>query len=133
MPIVYQQMIYREDLQNNPGILYVFGDNDMRKGMGGQAGQMRDEPNAVGVRTKWAPSNSRNAFFTDEDYDQIVEMIEEDLEQIIEALENDQIVIFPSDGIGTGLARLEETAPRVFDFLQTKLEGLKEQYGVKEL
>jgi hypothetical protein len=41
MPILYQHRIYRMDLIANPNILYVFGDNTKRVGMGGQAGEMR--------------------------------------------------------------------------------------------
>lgn len=132
MPLIFQKMIYREDLQENPGILYVFGDNDMRKGRGGQAAQMRDEPNAVGVRTKWTPGTGHGAYFFDTDYEQIVEMIDDDFESIIEALENDKIVVFPLDGIGTGLAYLSDNAPQVLEYIENKMENLKERYGVLE-
>ena len=47
---------------------YVFGDNMERRGLGGQAGVMRGEPNAIGVPTKWSPSNRPDAYFTDEDW-----------------------------------------------------------------
>lgn len=131
MPVIFQKMIYRSDLQDNPNVLYVFGDNDMRKGRGGQAAEMRDEPNAVGVRTKWTPGIGPNAYFTDSDFDEIIKMIDDDLEEIFEALENDRIVVIPSDGVGTGLALLNENAPKVFKYLQDKMETLKE-YGVAE-
>lgn len=132
MPLILQKMIYREDLQENPNVLYVFGDNDLRKGRGGQAAEMRDEPNAVGVRTKWTPGTGHGAYFYDSDYEQIIEMIDDDLEPIIEALENDRIVVFPLDGIGTGLAYLSENAPEVLKYLETKMEQFKESYGVIE-
>jgi hypothetical protein len=31
MPILYQKMIYRVDLQRNRNVLYLFGDNDKKK------------------------------------------------------------------------------------------------------
>ena len=35
--IIFQKMIYREDLIRNRSVIYVFGDNDLRIGKGGQA------------------------------------------------------------------------------------------------
>jgi hypothetical protein len=54
MPIVFRQWI-------TP--FYVFGDNGRRIGFGGQAKEMRGEPNAIGVATEWVPTNRPNAFF----------------------------------------------------------------------
>ena len=55
--IIYQKFIYRSDLKANPSVLYLFGDNLQRVGLGGQAKEMRGEPNAVGIATKKAPDN----------------------------------------------------------------------------
>lgn len=41
MIVIKQKWIKREDLQNNPNIIYLFGDNVSRIGMGNQAGEMR--------------------------------------------------------------------------------------------
>ena len=43
MPVVRQKRIVRAELQANPHVLYLFGDNDQRDGYGGQAAEMRDE------------------------------------------------------------------------------------------
>lgn len=131
MPVIYFKKIYREDLINNPDVLFLFGDNDLRKGYGGQATEMRGEENAIGIRTKWEPSTAKKAYFSDDDYETIVDMIDDDLEPVIEALENDQIVVVPVDGIGTGLALLEEKAPMVYEYLQEKMESLRD-YGVDD-
>ena len=52
----------REDLKANPTALFVFGDNYLGVGYGGQAFSARGEPNAVGVITKYSPSQ----YLTDE-------------------------------------------------------------------
>jgi hypothetical protein len=52
MPIIYQKFIRRQDLRNNRDKFYVFGDNMQRIGYGGQARDMRGEPNAIGAVTK---------------------------------------------------------------------------------
>lgn len=40
MIVIKQFRIYRKDIQANPHILYIFGDNLDRKGFGGQAAEM---------------------------------------------------------------------------------------------
>lgn len=34
MPVIFQEQISRTDLHCHPGNLYVFGDNEARRGMG---------------------------------------------------------------------------------------------------
>jgi len=62
MIIIKQHKIYRKDLKNNPDVLYLFGDNLVQKGFGGQAKEMRGEPNAEGIPTKKLPSMEAKAF-----------------------------------------------------------------------
>lgn len=125
MPIITMKRIAREDLTNNPEVLYLFGDNDRREGYGGQAAEMRDEENAVGVRTKWAPGRRPGDYFSDVDKDQIVDMLDDDLQPVRDHLENGGLVVVPADGLGTGLSQLPEKAPAVFAYLEQKLEELR--------
>lgn len=109
--IRYQRYIKRADLVNNPQWLYVFGDNMVRRGLGGQAKEMRGEPNAVGIITKRFPSMSEGAFLTDKDYDEWVRMSKSDIARLEG---HDGVVIWPANGVGTGLANLMERAPRIY-------------------
>lgn len=127
MPVFYQQMIYRIDLERNPDVLFLFGDNDKRSGYGGQAKEMRGEDNAVGIRTKWAPDNRESSFFKDKDAEEIMVMITEDLADLHEHLRSGWIVVIPADGLGTGLSQLPERAPQINAFLE---ESLRELEGV---
>lgn len=125
MPVIRQKFIRREDLQANPEILYLFGDNDDRSGYGGQAKEMRDEENAVGVRTKWSPATNRAAYFRDSDAEQVFGMIDEDLDPVIDHLRQGGTVVIPADGLGTGLSKLPETSPIIFNYLEERLEYLE--------
>jgi hypothetical protein len=131
MPVIYQKMIFRGDLRKNPDVLYLFGDNDRRIGFGGQAGEMRDEPNAVGIRTKWNPGMSPADFFSDRQYKTISGMIDADFARPFEYLRRGKIVIVPADGLGTGLSELPTRAPKVNDFLLAKL-GQLAAFGVDD-
>jgi hypothetical protein len=124
MPVIKQYRIYRTDLQNNPHVLYLFGDNNIRRGLGGQAGEMRGEVNAVGVRTKWAPEMAASAFFDDDEFATISLMIDSDLQPAIDHAIGGGVVVIPADGLGTGLSQLPERAPRVAAYLDNRLKFL---------
>lgn len=121
MPLIIQSRIYRVDLRANPNVLYIFGDNEARVGRGGQAAEMRDEPNAVGVATLQYPG----IYWSDDNYDHQTLVISQDLIPVVEALRAGRTVVFPLDGIGTGLANLPTSAPRTFAFLQACIADLK--------
>lgn len=92
--------------------------------MGGQAIEMRGEPNAVGVRTKRRPRLKDADFWTDETLVENCRMIEEDLEPVRRHLAAGGTVVVPEDGLGTELAQLQERAPQTFAFLQQALQQL---------
>lgn len=125
MPVIYQKMIHREDLKRNPSVLFCFGDNDVRTGLGGQAAEMRGEPNAVGVRTKRMPGKDNASYWNDKDFDQNCAKIEQDLARVKSHLRRGGIVVVPSDGIGTGFAQMEKRCPKTFFMLQQSLASLE--------
>ena len=114
MPLIYQKLILRTDLRANPSQYYVFGDNTERRGLRGQAAAMRGEPNAIGVATKWYPSLQSSAFFRDSQYNEIMTILAQDMLPIKELLEAGKTVVWPEDGIGTGLSAVYRTAPRIW-------------------
>ena len=115
-----QSRIYRDDLKANPTVLYIFGDNEMRVGYGGQAAEMRDEPNAVGVATLLAPGT----YWTAVDVARQNAVIDADLKRVFDHVAKGGHVVYPLDGIGTGLAHLRESAPLTFDHLQKRIAEL---------
>lgn len=113
--ILFQHRIFRCDLQSNPAALYVFGDNERRYGKGGQAYEMRGEPNAVGVATLAAPGE----FWSDAGFHHNRAVLDKDFARLFEAARAGVTIVLPRDGIGTGLAQMEIRAPRTFAYLQT--------------
>ena len=111
MPVIHQKLISREDLKANPTVLYLFGDNLKRYGLGGQAGAMRGEVNAVGIATKKGPSMRVSSFFTDDEYDANFAVFVADLYRVVKHLQVGGTVIIPLDGLGTGLSELPTRAP----------------------
>lgn len=117
MPIFYMEKITRNDLKNNPNALFVFGDNCERKGYGGLARECRGEHNAIGVRTKYLPEKSAEAYFTDEEYENIIRMIDEDFYPVIRKLAKGGIVVFPTARLGSGLSDMPKKCPRLYTYL----------------
>lgn len=115
------------DIKNNRDHLFIFGDNDIGRGKGGQA-IIRDEPNAFGIPTKKYPSNAKNSFYTDEEYKTNKIKIRDALHSILkEFMSNDKYttLTLPEDGLGTGLAQLPIKAPKTYKFLENRLKALK--------
>lgn len=114
MPLLYMKRYTRKFIQSHPDWLFVFGDNFERRGLGGQAKEARGEPNAVGVPTKRKPTMSDDAFLTDADFKEWWSVARPDLGRIADALNDGQVVIWPLDGVGTGLGKLASKAPRIW-------------------
>jgi hypothetical protein len=128
VPLILQSRIYRADLRANPNVTYAYGDNEERRGLGGQAAEMRGEPNAVGIATLKAPG----VFWKDGHIyaAQQMAVIDADMEPLFEALKADRIVVLPLDGVGTGLADLANRSPTTFAHLQKRVAQLKQAGGL---
>jgi len=63
-----EKYITRAMVRAKPRTMFVFGDNMARSGFGGRAKEMRGEPNAVGIPTKWRPAKDEAAYFKDADF-----------------------------------------------------------------
>lgn len=124
MPVIYQHRIYRSDLVANPSAIYLFGDNEERIGLGGQAAMMRGEPNAVGVCTKATPG-ARNEFWSDDRLTENCAIIDADLARAFAHAKEGGNIVIPSDGLGTGLAQLGTKAPKTFKYLAEQLSKLE--------
>ena len=111
-----------ELLKANPDKIYVFGDNNQRQGKKGQA-SVRDEANAMGISTKLRPSADENAFMTDNQIKANAAIIDSDIAKI---KATGKTVVFPKDGLGTGLAALKSKAPNTYEYLVIRL---KEEFG----
>ena len=118
MTILYIKKYNRTYIKSHPDWLFVFGDNLERAGYGGQAEQARGEPNAIGVATKRFPSMDQRAFFSNADYDEWFASEKSTLKRLMEASKAGRTIIWPLDGIGTGLARLEKSAPMIWNDIE---------------
>lgn len=134
--IVRKKWIERDYVRANPDALFVFGDNMKRVGMGGQAGSMRGEPNAIGIPTKWWPDMSPGAFFRDDMPNEsqvriVVRTWMPEFENIEKALKAGKDVFVPFDGLGTGLSKMPELAPGLLGILNAFFEVMGERHGVR--
>jgi hypothetical protein len=102
----------------NPKYLYVFGDNLISSGCGGQA-IIRYKSNSFGIPTKRLPSMKANAFFSDQQ-DEINAVLDK-LDELYTILLSNKydFIIFPADGLGTGLAKMKQFSPIIFNLMNT--------------
>lgn len=127
MIVIRQYRILRTDIQTNKDVLYIFGDNLARIGFGGQAKEMRGEPNSFGIATKRAPTYDPEDFFYDEQ-PEVFDIIEEEFKRLYELLLTGKYkaVVIPRDGIGTGIANLVNNAPHLLCRIVELLERIEE-------
>ena len=97
-------------LKREPNALFVFGDNLQRKGLGGQAKEMRGEPNAVGIPTKRSPGMEPQDFLYECDLAEWCHAVDLNMSRLIHWQE---LIVWPTAGIGTGLAQLHQHAPSI--------------------
>lgn len=117
--IHYAKIITRRMVRAAPFTMFIFGDNAERTGLGGQAKEMRGEPNAYGIATKQSPAEC----WTDATFTRNKFIILEDIQKCVANFDAQLYdhIIFPEDGIGTGLARLRESAPLTWSYLNAAL------------
>ena len=115
-----QKIFSVKDCNNNPNKIYIFGDNLYGIGKGGQA-IIRDCSNAFGIPTKKAPSMNSNAFFSDQ-FDEY-EAVRAKIEKLItlDRYKTDITFVFPTAGLGTGLAKMNQTSPKLFKYMNKML------------
>lgn len=131
MPLERREWITKQMLRSEPDTLFVFGDNLARFGRGGQAKEMRGEPNTIGLPTKRSPYQ----YLTDSDINRIRVATHDDINLLKWQLESGKIVVWPAAGIGTGLANLKIKAPSIlkfYDNLLADLEALAKSYENKK-
>lgn len=113
----------REDVQNQPDKVFLFGDNTYDRLITKHIPRMtqaviRGLPNAIGIDTK---KDRWNGFLSDNDFNSFKKHVDE---QIQKSINSGKIIVIPSDGIGTGKAMLKEKSPKCFEYLTQKLNEL---------
>lgn len=106
------------DVKNFREYLFVYGDNDLQYGKGGQA-IIRDEDNTFGIPVKKKPTTSEDAYYTDDEFTDNVKKIDKSVSELYKLMSKKTYtnIVFPYDGIGTGLAKLSTLAPKTFEYL----------------
>ncbi len=115
-----------EQCNRNYKSLYIFGDNTIRKGNAGQAG-IRNCSNSYGIATKHLPSIGSSSYFSDDDISS-KEIIDLDIDTLIKFLNSDENqflnIIFPGDGLGTGLSDMQNKCPELLKHLNDRLKTI---------
>lgn len=125
-PIIYIPLIFRGDLRIAPAVFFVFGDNLTRKGYGGQAKEMRGEPNTIGIATKRLPSMDPEAFFSDDNPEDRIALMS-DLMRVVGLWNSGHQIVAPLMGLGTERARLKEKAPGLFQLIVDTFRSMSDE------
>lgn len=127
--VIRVPVITRDMVRRDRETVFVFGDNMERTGLGGQAGQMRGEPNAVGVPTKWRPGRHDRDYFVNADLKNraVWDAVHAAFDALRAALDAGRNVVIATDGLGTGRAELNLRAPRFLRAIEAAIAGLSKK------
>ena len=115
-------------VRSHPHAAFVFGDNLMESGKGGQA-MIRYCYNAYGIPTKKMPNNAFNSFMNDRELEMNKRSIRAACNKIYSTAFKYSYIYLPEDGLGTGLANLRNTAPMTFMFLNNEIRRMIHTLG----
>jgi len=111
-----------EDVIKNPNCLFVYGDNDVHQGKGGQA-IIRGLPNTLGIPTKKYPSYHPSSYYTDNELELNKQKIRIAIKKLMIESQKYDYIIFSKDGLGTGLSDLPKRAPLTYKFLVDEINN----------
>ena len=113
-------MFTEEIVKANPNKLFVFGDNMLRYGKGGQA-VIRDLPNTLGIVTKREPRTGKSAYFSDAEDE--MDALLQDIRKLwlISRCNTFTHIVFPTKGLGTGRAHMKSKSPILYKMMKNKL------------
>jgi len=97
---IISKVISKEYLQEHPNVIFIFGDNVVRKGKKGGAA-FRDEPNSYGFITKRYPSYNDDAFYEPDGYK---EVYKKEIRKLIDNIAKNPDKIYLISKVGSGLA-----------------------------
>ena len=110
--------VTEEFLRANPNVVFVFGDNSIRRGKGGAA-KLRDEPNTYGFITKKYPNNGDESFYQPLEY---TELFYAELTHLALEIEKHPERTYLISKLGSGLANKYHIYELVIEPGLTKLE-----------
>lgn len=111
MKVEYEATLSPARCMVNPNKIYVFGDNLLKRGYAGQAA-IRGEGNAFGIPTKRYPNTQRSAYFSDQPDE--MEAVRQALRELYILGKKGHTIVFPTKGVGTGLAGMKEHSPKIY-------------------
>ena len=124
------KQITADMVRGMPDTLFVFDDNMRRVSPSRQVAALREEPNVIGLPTRWHPGSEPSAFFSDDHWQSngIFQTISDAFDRIERALIEGRNVVLPANGFGVGSADLSRRAPAIHAFISDRILELETDY-----
>ena len=121
--IVQKEFFSPSGCTKEPHKIFVFGDNTMRVGNGGQA-CIRFCINSYGIATKIAPGINDWDYF--DDSISTLGAIFNDISYLVYQckLRKTKFLVFPAEGLGTGLSDMPNKCPESFKIMNECLDNI---------
>jgi hypothetical protein len=127
MPVLLQSSINQHDLSINQDVLYVYLDNEQKKGGNNYAILMRNYSNTIGLIVKEKPSDAEKSYWSDSIFPSKRELLEEGLQRIHTHLRKGGIVVLTCDWSDD--ENLEKYSYKTYDYLLESIGTLRTRYS----
>lgn len=127
MPVLLQSSINQHDLSINQDVLYVYLDNEQKKGGNDYAILMRNYSNTIGLIVKEKPSDAEKSYWSDSIFPSKRELLEEGLQRIHTHLRKGGIVVLTCDWSDD--ENLEKYSYKTYDYLLESIGTLRTRYS----
>ena len=127
MPVLLQSSINQHDLSINQDVLYVYLDNEQKKGGNDYAILMRNYSNTIGLIVKEKPLDAEKSYWSDSIFPSKRELLEEGLQRIHTHLRKGGIVVLTCDWSDD--ENLEKYSYKTYDYLLESIGTLRTRYS----
>ncbi len=127
MPVLLQSSINQHDISINQDTIYVYLDNEQKKGGSDYALLMRNYSNTVGLVVKEKPSNAQKSYWSDGIFPSKKEILDEGLQKIHRHLRKGGIVVLTCDWSDD--ENLEKYSYKTYDYLLESIGTLRTRYS----
>jgi hypothetical protein len=131
MPVIIVNRIFNSDISKNPECFYVYMENEKKEG--GEV-YRRSQPNCLPITIKKAPSMSREAYWSDDEYAMGILKIQKEIDILREKLDKGATVIVEENFLSSETnSPMSTQCPKIKESILNSFSLLFNQYRPKNV
>jgi hypothetical protein len=122
MPVLLQQLLSTQDVDNNKSVYYVYISNDKGQTVSKGAVYLANHDRGLGIRVKKSPGEEVGSYWSDDEFNINREKVKEDLGKVEKLLQENKVVVIIKSELDELIEeRFLEICPRSYKYLRNSL------------